>query len=849
MQPGLLPDRLLVIRNGVDPVGPVRRHLESGDGEFAIVRRTVLRHRIKTLLPGNLRNRVIGARTCMSILWQATLSMTMSDFGDLIIDSDELRRWAVRHGRRPSPRRFVIVNGQQFPPEFYRLMRTLDVRLTILADSLDVPGDQGTSINDMALLTGAEPEPTDDLPETAPSVDAFASAAGDTDLHAAPRPGAGEPALELRAHPSFKAEVEFIADLARGEPARSMGILVPTKSMVADYRDALRSAGIKVKWYLSGSSDNAPGINWRQPDKVVLTWSSALGLKFDTVILPGLETFSDEPPFGRIRPRLAALSRIARHDLVISYSGEGRPTVMDGVPDTHPAVSEPDVTADADSSQETPPSQSLPPGQDRRRATADDIAAARELLSGDLRRTATKRRDLILTAEQEIGLAALIRGSDLPLGTSLVQGYRANLPSDDERTRAFDAMLLHNQRLVFKIARQFPADTLTLEDLHQEGNLGLIRAVEKFDATVGTKFSTYATWWIKQAISRALADKDRLIRIPVHQLEKVQRVLAARRRAEADGLEPAPRELAARTGYDIPTVVYCLRLGAGVLRLDAPLTVDGDANGNSTLGDFVAAGLAAPEGAIESMLFGLDLHQALDSLPAREASILRLRGGVGTGEPLSLDAVGEQMGLTRERIRQIQKKATGHLRDALSGSRPKDALPAPRGVPRQRKPDDLDPFLSGHPRTQDMGTDVLPCGNGSIEVTPWVLPHPSLLSPDEFRAAGGSGARFERQGLYVRHAGRFLVRGGWLGLPGLDSDSETSQARVLVELSEETLPLWRTEDTDQLTPPDDVRVRLTQLGRNAQERARQVHRKYGSPESGTPGSDRLPPEGDRHDST
>lgn len=838
---GLLPSRLIVVPNGVDPLEPARRWLTAEMG-FAIVPRSVLRDRIRSLLPGNLRGRVISPRRCLRGLWQATLSMDAPDLGDPISDYNLLRDWAVRTARRPSPRRFLIVNGQQFPREFYELMRTLDVRLTVLADPLDNIGGDGTPIPEITVLAGAASEHSSDAPDTAESIHVFANAADARD-HTTPGPAADEEHLSIRSHPSFADEVAFIAELASAEPSRSLGILVPTKSMVGYYRDALASEGLKAKWYLSGDGDPGPGINWKRADRAVLAWPSAVGVKFDIVVIPGLECFSDESPFARIRAALAALSRMARHRLILSYSGEGEPTVMRGVPPvitgrpTHGPLpgdlatrgsADHDDIEDDSIDGEAPPSQVAVPGEPPRRVTDQDLAAARELLRSDRLRTPAARRKVILTAQQELGLAALIRGPSQPLDMSLAKGYRARLPGHDERAEAFDAMMLHNQGLVFDIVKKPRADcdSLTIEDLHHEGNLGLIRAVELFNAAAGTKFSTYATWWIKQAVSRAIADKDALIRIPVHLFEKIHKVLGARAWVRGEGREAGMAELVERTGYDGATVLKCLRLSAGVIRLDAVLADRGDDGTEATLGDFVASGLAAPEDPFEAILFWLDLDRALTVLTPREASIIRMRSGVDTGDPMSLDAVGERIGVTRERVRQIQKKAGERLQAALNGTLPIAKTPTTAFVPRQRKGSEYDPFLSGHSRSQNIGNDELRCGTGSITVSPRVLPHPSVLSESERAAAGGDEALVNGEGFYVRHSGRFLSRGGWLGLPGLDPGPETRLARVLIELDDVTLPCWRTWPDRPLVAPEEVRPRLTQLGLNAQRRAREVHHRY-----------------------
>lgn len=160
--------------------------------------------------------------------------------------------------------------------------------------------------------------------------------------------------------------------------------------------------------------------------------------------------------------------------------------------------------------------------------SADDVAAARQLLDRDSGRRKPWTR--ILEAREEVGLAVLVRGPDIPLDHPLPEGYRTHLGAGDERARAFDALMLHNIRLVWSIARVYADDGLEAEDIAQHGMLGLRRAVEKFDATKGYKFSTYASWWIRQAITRGIANDGRLIRLPVHMTERMKKVLSAQTR-------------------------------------------------------------------------------------------------------------------------------------------------------------------------------------------------------------------------------------------------------------------------------------------------------------------------------
>jgi len=313
--------------------------------------------------------------------------------------------------------------------------------------------------------------------------------------------------------------------------------------------------------------------------------------------------------------------------------------------------------------------------EDLRRAQAD---GGRRAATGDLVRIYLREigRVPLLTAQDEVDLAKSIeaglfaeeklqagsspsanRADSAAAGSGVELAELALLAADGMQAK--QRLIEANLRLVVSIAKRYIGRGLVFLDLIQEGNLGLIRAVEKFDYTKGYKFSTYATWWIRQAITRAIADQARTIRIPVHMVETINKMARIQRQLHQDlGREATPDELAAEMGLSAERVAEIQRIAQEPVSLQSPIGEE-----DSDLGDFIEdADAVVPMEAAAFIMLQDQLEQVLDNLTIREQRIIQLRFGLTDGHPRTLEEVGREFGVTRERIRQIESKTLAKLR-------------------------------------------------------------------------------------------------------------------------------------------------------------------------------------------
>ena len=305
-----------------------------------------------------------------------------------------------------------------------------------------------------------------------------------------------------------------------------------------------------------------------------------------------------------------------------------------------------------------------------------DALKAHNIEVSDVYSDSEKNKDLLLQLEKEISM-------DDPVKVYLKDIGKIALLSTEEEAELAEKMMQGdefakrrlseaNLRLVVSIAKRYVGRGMHLLDLIQEGNLGLMKAVEKFDYTKGFKFSTYATWWIRQAITRAIADQARTIRIPVHMVETINKVVKVSRQLLQDlGREPTPQEIADNMGIPVERVVEIQKIAQDPVSLETPIGEEEDSN----LGTFIEDENAqSPSDVVAFSMLKQQLINILDTLTPREEKVLRLRYGIDDGKPRTLEEVGKEFNVTRERIRHIEAKALRKLRHPSRSKKLKEYL-------------------------------------------------------------------------------------------------------------------------------------------------------------------------------
>jgi RNA polymerase primary sigma factor len=668
-------NRVIAVPPGSDQASSAVRYLmelrRQGTTASIIVGGTVLNRYVRSLLPFEARGRgVIVYQYYLQKVWRSALGSPYAWTDDYNLDLWEFRSQLTTVGSRRivQQEHAVVLHGQQFPIEFYELLRLLSIPTTVYVDSTAVVGDDGSTINELTYTLGVSTPSAlwEEALTTTSIYDFFSHLNTVTSGLRSSRPNCvGEKPL-LWHHDTVDDEAQFIADYATENARASIGLVVPLADMVTAFRKLLTTMlGEKVQWHLAHPHPpRAQQIDFRTPGVKILTWASALGVRFDTVILGGLHYADYGQSALRLATTLQILAASARRQLFLSYSGSGEPPSLNFVPrhllelrEEPPRAKEDAHLSSRAHTDVIAPSAPVHPISSAqfpsRLAQRSAIEIARSLLAESWNRKGARR---VLTAEEEVGLAQLMRGPDADLSIELLHGFRGTVAADDERAIAFDAMVTHNDGLVWSIVRTYAGAGMAEEDLYQNGILGLMRAIEKFDATLGTKFSTYGTWWIRQAITRGIANEREMIRLPVHVLEAINKVTMARERLFSQRGHASIAAISQEVGFEPDKVAEYLRLSVGVISLDIPLREDKD----FSIADLVTVDsgeLTSIDETIDRQIMIRRVREALDCINARDALVLRLRFGFDGEDELTLDQIGRKLGLTRERIRQIEKKA------------------------------------------------------------------------------------------------------------------------------------------------------------------------------------------------
>jgi RNA polymerase primary sigma factor len=839
---------VVLVPLGVDTAEISARLLEALplDGRRILAWGSVFRGYVKSNLTGSAKRDVISYLELNDLLWRSVFQTEPERLDKYNPDLWTALRFAASLGPSPETEtmHLVIPQAQRLPADFYWLLRILGIAVTALVDAAESETGEST-LNEIRTALGCEPLRIDRPSTSTVAIhDLIESLSSATRIAPAPTQRPGTVPI-LRSHPSREDEYLAIEQLVKSSPNDSIGLFLPTSEAVREYRDGVASTEVgRVQSYLSSDSFRMP-IDWSSPGLTVLTWSSAMGSRFDTVVIAGLELLDDDPPHPLLRNAISTLGVTARRELILSFTGRGRPAVLSCLP-TNLVDDRTDSPATLPSSDvalptvldDSLPIFEIPESESESSQVAPlDVEAGLGILEFDLSHSRLAKRRRILTASEEIGLAHLMRDNQLDLHEELPHHFRSGLTDDDQRARAFDAFVTHNMGLVWTVVAKFNARLLEPEDLFQEGVIGLMRAIEKFDATRGNKFSTYAVAWIRQAVGRSIASRDTLIRLPVHAFDAAQRVQREREQLVNSGSDDSPVAIGRATDMPAKEVTHLLRASQGLLSLDSPLP-DTDEH---TLGSLLVlphTHLDTPEGWLRRHLRTEAVAEAMKPLSARERRVLALRFGLFDGEPRTLDQVGEQLGVTRERIRQIVNKALKRVREAstkpdgapLEHAAAQDTFNRSSTMPPDGRASSIpsDPFLSHNLRSQDLGTEYLATDKDIVRVTPWVLPHPRTVPASEVEMAGRISAWEGAQGFYIRCEGRWLGSPSWLAIPGLDRTAETALVRISVEIEPSALHDWGIEGADSApTPPEALRARLKSLAEIACDRSRQVVSTHG----------------------